>query len=126
VATGDAGRLADDGRLWLLGRTANAVDGRYPFQVERAVETLDWVGRAALVRVGKDPDARGALVVEPRRWDPCAVLDWTTSIHRLARARGWQIDDVRLVRELPVIPGPAAKTDTLRLARPTTQPGQRS
>jgi acyl-coenzyme A synthetase/AMP-(fatty) acid ligase len=117
VATGDAGRLADDGRLWLLGRTGNAVDGRYPFQVERAVETLDWVGRAALVRVGRDPDAGGALVVEPRRWDPRAVMDWASSIHRLAGARGWPIDDVRLVRELPVIPGPAAKTDTLRLAR---------
>ena len=115
VATGDAGRLADDGRLWLLGRAANAVEGRYPFQVERAVEDLAWVGRAVLVRIGRAPAARGALVVEPRRWDPHAVGAWTTSLHGLARAREWPIDEIRLVRELPAIPGPASKPDTRRL-----------
>lgn len=117
VATGDAGRLADDGRLWLLGRTANAVAGRYPFQVERAIETLEWVGRAVLVRGGRDPDGHGALVVEPRRWDSRAVTEWVAAIRRLAVARGWRIDEVRLVRKLPVIPGPAAKVDTVGLAR---------
>jgi hypothetical protein len=90
-------------------------DGHYPFQVERAVETLGWVGRAALSG-WPDQRHRGALVVEPRRWDPRAATEWTTSIRGLARARGWPIDEVRLVRELPVIPGPAAKIDTVRLA----------
>lgn len=123
AATGDAGRLADDGRLWLLGRTVNSVAGHHPFQVERAVEDLDWVERAALVRMGVDRASPGRLVVEPRRWDPRAAAERTASIDRLARARGWPIEEVQIVRELPVIPGPAAKVDTRQLARPAGLPG---
>ena len=47
--TGDAGRLDDDGRLWLLGR-CKARAGRYlPFQVEAAARFWPGVRQAALI-----------------------------------------------------------------------------
>lgn len=47
--TGDAGRLDEDGRLWLLGR-AKAKAGRYfPFQVEAAARFWPGVRQAALI-----------------------------------------------------------------------------
>lgn len=47
--TGDAGRLDDEGRLWLLGRS-KARAGRYhPFQVEAAARFWPGVRQAALI-----------------------------------------------------------------------------
>lgn len=57
--TGDAGRLDDAGRLWLLGRHSARVrrgDGwLYPFQIEVAARLWDGVRRAALVELSGDP-----------------------------------------------------------------------
>ena len=47
--TGDAGKLDDQGRIWLLGRREAAADGLYPFAIETAA--LGWPGvrQAALL-----------------------------------------------------------------------------
>jgi acyl-coenzyme A synthetase/AMP-(fatty) acid ligase len=117
-ATGDAGWLDGAGRLWLLGRTDNALDDVYPFAVERAVEALDWVRRAALVRVGATRAPRGVLAIEPLAWgDPATREARVVAIRRLLAARAWRIEDVILVREMPVSRGPAAKVDVERLRR---------
>jgi acyl-CoA synthetase (AMP-forming)/AMP-acid ligase II len=108
--TGDAGRLDAAGRLWLLGRCAARVDdarGRvYPLAVEAAAAGPG-VARAALVGLG----GRRVLAVERRRGealDPAALL----------RALRWaRLDEVRVVRRLPVDRRHNAKIDYPRLRR---------
>ena len=55
-ATGDLGALDDDGRRWIGGRLAHVdltADGAVaPAAIERHVDRLDWVRRAAAVGVG--------------------------------------------------------------------------
>lgn len=51
--TGDAGRLDDSGRLWLLGRKEAKVGKLFPFQVEVAARFWPGVRRAALVPRGE-------------------------------------------------------------------------
>jgi acyl-CoA synthetase (AMP-forming)/AMP-acid ligase II len=116
VATGDAGWLDGEGRLWLLGRTASAVGNLHPFDAERALEALDWVRRAALVRVGADPDPRSVIAVEPLRWGGDATrAEQIGQVRRLATERGWAVDEILLLRKLPVIGAASAKVDLARL-----------
>lgn len=64
--TGDLGRFDAEGRLWLMGRQADALhlgDGVvYPFPIEETVGRLRGVERAALIRHARAPD--GELVLE--------------------------------------------------------------
>lgn len=54
-ATGDAGRIDNQGRLWLLGRCAGRVGAYFPFAVE--IAALGWPGvrQAALIGVAGKP-----------------------------------------------------------------------
>lgn len=118
AVTGDVGWLDADGRLWLLGRTENTLGSVHPFQVERAVEALDWVRSAALVRLESMPKPRGVLAVEPLAWDdPGTRAGHLASMRQLLTERGWAIDEVVLVQEMPTTRGPAAKVDVARLRR---------
>jgi len=47
--TGDAGRIDDKGRLWLLGRTSASVEGIHPFAVETAARLQPGVTNAAFL-----------------------------------------------------------------------------
>jgi olefin beta-lactone synthetase len=58
-ATGDAGRLDGDGRLWLLGRLEARVGALHPFAVETAALAWPGVLQAALVAI----DGRAMLAV---------------------------------------------------------------
>src|SRR5262249_31713763 len=49
--TGDAGRLDDQGRLWLLGRTEARVHGLHPFGVENAARFWPGVRPAAVIGI---------------------------------------------------------------------------
>jgi acyl-CoA synthetase (AMP-forming)/AMP-acid ligase II len=53
--TGDAGRLDEKGRLWLLGRVAAGGKGIYPFQIEAAARLLRGVEQAAFVAIHDKP-----------------------------------------------------------------------
>ncbi len=53
--TGDAGRLDEQGRLWLLGRQDGAAGGLDPFCVEAAARFWPGVTRAALIGVDGAP-----------------------------------------------------------------------
>ncbi len=116
--TGDAGRVDRDGRLWLLGRADNAVGNLYPVEVERVVEALPWVSRAALVRVGSSPRTKALLAVQPLQWGSAgARAEQLQRLKRIARERDWSLDDVVLLRRLPVTRGAAAKVDDGRLRK---------
>ncbi len=65
--TGDAGRLDEMGRLWLLGRYEARINGLYPFAIEVAARSWPGVARAALVGLL----GRAVLAVE----GDCANLD---------------------------------------------------
>jgi acyl-CoA synthetase (AMP-forming)/AMP-acid ligase II len=58
--TGDAGRLDDRGRLWLLGRHQERVGKLYPFAVEAAAHCVAGVRNAAFLRF----DSGAILVIE--------------------------------------------------------------
>ena len=77
--TGDAGRLDDEGNLWLLGRASAAVrrpglSPLFPFEVEAALDGIPGLGRTALV----EKDGQPALVFEGRADFPpepaCSIL----------------------------------------------------
>ncbi len=66
--TGDAGRLDDRGRLWLLGRREAAARGLFPFAVETAA--LSWPGvRQAALLADREP---AVLFVAGEGLDPVA------------------------------------------------------
>ena len=118
VDTGDLGRIDPDGRLWLLGRAANAIGRLSPSEVERAVEAMPWVARAALVVRSPRGESHCRLAVEPRSWPGGDVRrQWLHSVERLAAERHWPLQDVVLVRRLPVLKGASAKIDDRRIAR---------
>lgn len=77
--TGDAGRLDQDGRLWLLGRCGSTVPTPngplHPFAIETAARLWPGVQRAALVPVG----SVGILAVQG---DRTYLPDWQTAAAR--------------------------------------------
>jgi olefin beta-lactone synthetase len=107
--TGDLGRLDPVGRLWLLGRaSAKIEDDRgvlYPFAVECAAQQIPGVRRAAILSL----DRRRVLAVQivpPAT--PARILD------ALAPA---QLDEVRILRAIPVDKRHNAKVDYVALRR---------
>jgi acyl-CoA synthetase (AMP-forming)/AMP-acid ligase II len=105
--TGDAARLDDRGRLWLLGRTSAAVrrGGRtiWPFAVETAARFWPGLARAALAQAG----GRLILAVEG---DTTHLPDWQ------ARAGALGLDEVRAV-EIPLDRRHRSKVDYPELRR---------
>ncbi|MHA6325345.1 AMP-binding protein [Roseivivax sp. CAU 1753] len=106
--TGDAGRLDDAGRLWLLGRHGAAVETPrgtlYPFCIETAARMWPGVRRAALAQV----DATPVLAIEG---DESHSADW----QRRASEQG--IDRVIRVARMPMDRRHRSKVDQARLAR---------
>lgn len=104
--TGDAGRLDQQGRLWLLGRCAARIqDARgtlYPFGVECAAMSFAQVERAA------------AIAHEQRRYlfVQCGGTTPPSFAEALKQAVQWApIDEVKIVDRLPVDKRHNAKID---------------
>ena len=53
--TGDAGRIDDQGRLWLLGRWSAKVGCLFPFQIELAARFWSGVENAAVIEINDQP-----------------------------------------------------------------------
>jgi acyl-CoA synthetase (AMP-forming)/AMP-acid ligase II len=102
--TGDVARWDEAGRLWLLGRVGEAVEGRWPLVVEALAESAPWVRRAGLGA----RDGRAVLVVE---LDPSAPEDWRAQL-----ASRCEVGEV-LGGSVPVDHRHNAKVDRPALAR---------
>jgi olefin beta-lactone synthetase len=103
--TGDAGRLDDSGRLWLLGRCAARItDARgvlWPFAVETVAMAHADVRRAAVIA----HEGRRILFVEGNTASLSGDLAWA------------KLDEVRAVRRIPVDRRHNAKVDYPALAK---------
>ncbi len=106
--TGDAGRLDEQGRLWLLGRVGDDVAGQngplYPFAVEVAAAGWKGVTRCALMEKSGKP----VLVIEGER---ARLPQWT----KAARALG--IDRIEVISAMPMDARHHSKVDRGQLAR---------
>ncbi|PUB10168.1 AMP-binding protein [Yoonia sediminilitoris] len=100
--TGDAGRLDDQGRLWLLGRIGSDVSlagkGTYPFAIEVAVRGWQGVEQCALI----ENKGAACLVIGG---DPAHLADWQ------AQASLLHITDVRQIARIPMDRRHASKVD---------------
>ena len=110
--TGDAGYCDDRGRLWLVGRTAAAIQGTrgtvYPFQVEYAVSAIRGIRRAAFLELN---DER-VLVLET------SSREFNANCIRAARcAVDENIDRVLVVGRIPLDKRHDAKVDYPALQR---------
>lgn len=110
--TGDAGRMDEEGNLWLLGRCAARISDRqgvlYPFTVETAAASCAAVRRSACVKAGESR----VLVVEPTTRSRSKL--WADLISDLAWAH---IERVLVVPSVPVDRRHNAKVDYPALAR---------
>lgn len=100
--TGDAGRVDEHGRLWLLGRKEGKAGKHYPFSIEVAARFWPGVRRVALVPGTDTP----VLAIEGD--EPCSK-QWT----RLAEGHG----DLRVrhVKRIPLDPRHRSKVDYVHL-----------
>lgn len=118
--TGDAGRLDDRGRVWLLGRCAARVEDAdgvvYPFSVECGAVHCSGVARAAFVR----HEGRRLLLVEatPDRPPDLAAIASTLSWARLA--------EIREVSRVPVDRRHNAKVDYTAIPAVLARPALRT
>jgi acyl-CoA synthetase (AMP-forming)/AMP-acid ligase II len=106
--TGDAGYFDDAGRVWLLGRCSARVgdDGLYPFAVECVAMSFPKVRRAAFALAGE----KRILALEPHGQFP------DTEFGRLRESLAWaKIDEIRIVRQIPMDRRHNAKVDYPKL-----------
>lgn len=91
--TGDAGKLDEQGRLWLLGRVGDQVETQngvqYPFAVETTARMWPGIARVALLEIEKEP----VLVIEG---EATQIDTWRGN----AKALG--IKDVRHIGKIPL------------------------
>ena len=102
--TGDAARLDEHGRLWLLGRREAASGGLFPFAVETAA--LSWSGvRQAALLAG---DARAKLALAGDGLDQSALQRRAAQLGPI---------DVVLLAEVPMDKRHNSKADYTRLKK---------
>ena len=101
--TGDAGRLDEQGRLWLLGRTNARIGGVDPFAVETAARFWPGAERSALANVDDQP----VLAVAG---DSAKLDQWKSAARELG------VPDVRYLKEIPLDRRHRSKTDYVALS----------
>ena len=102
--TGDAARLDETGRIWLLGRFGHRVAGIDPFSVETAARFWPGLRRSALVAMNGKP----VLAVEG---DKAHFATWS---HKAAQLG---INDVRVVSAIPMDKRHRSKVDLEHLKK---------
>lgn len=101
--TGDAGRLDEQGRLWLLGRTNARIGGVDPFAVETAARFWPGAERSALANVDDQP----VLAVAG---DSANLDQWKSAAKELG------VPEVRYLKEIPLDRRHRSKTDYVALS----------
>ncbi len=102
--TGDAARLDDQGRLWLLGRREAAAGTLFPFAVEVAASSWPGVRQAA-------------LVADPQRALLCVAGSGLDGADLARRARSMGDVELRVLRAIPMDRRHNSKVDYARLRR---------
>lgn len=107
--TGDLGRLDETGRLWLLGRASAAIkDERgvlYPFAIECAALQIPSISRAAVLAIA----GKRVLAIESRK---------VSAVEAARQSLRWAfIDEVRLLRSIPMDKRHNAKVDYVALRK---------
>ncbi len=102
--TGDAARLDEQGRLWLLGRREAASGDLFPFAVETAALSWPGVQQAALLAGG----TRARLAVSGAGLDQAALQTRAAKVGPI---------DVVLLREVPMDRRHNSKADYARLRK---------
>ncbi len=100
--TGDAARMDEQGRVWLLGRREASSGGLFPFAVETAA--LSWPGVRQAALLAGEPRAKLAV-----------AGDGLSSIALQARAEKLGPIDVVLLQEVPMDKRHNSKADYARL-----------
>jgi acyl-CoA synthetase (AMP-forming)/AMP-acid ligase II len=123
---GDVGYFDDAGRLWFCGRKAHLVETAggtmFPVRCEAIINEHQEVYRSALVGVGKRPDQRPVIIVEPEEESFPNSTQNRQRLEReiLDRAAGHDmtapIQTVLFHRSLPVDPRHNVKINRERLA----------
>jgi acyl-CoA synthetase (AMP-forming)/AMP-acid ligase II len=105
--TGDAGYFDASGRLWLVGRCSARIEDAkgvlYPFTVECAAQFITGLRRSAMI----GHEGQRILLIES---------DESFCLSSLQNALAWvELDDVRLVKQIPVDKRHNAKVDYTRV-----------
>lgn len=106
--TGDAGRLDDEGRLWLLGRLAGRAGSHYPFGIEAAARFWPGVRRCALIGTANG----SVLAIEGNAAHRSA---WTTAATALGDIR------IAVLKTIPLDRRHRSKVDYQALATAVTR-----
>jgi acyl-coenzyme A synthetase/AMP-(fatty) acid ligase len=118
--TGDVGRIAEDGRLWVQGRLAHILvtpaGVLTPVGVEQRVESVPQVGRAAVVGVGPAGRAQVVVVVETLPPVPRPGLAEPELTEAVRAATDTPVAAVLAVPALPTDIRHNSKIDRTRLA----------
>lgn len=121
--TGDVGRLDEQGRLWLLGRSSDALrHGNrvlQPFPIEESLGKCDGVARAALVSVKRGGREDIVAVIQP-----LPEMDETTveaGIRTVLDCLSLSGISIRFVREIPMDVRHNSKIDRVRLRKTVTK-----
>jgi acyl-CoA synthetase (AMP-forming)/AMP-acid ligase II len=115
--TGDAGRLDQDGRLWLLGRVRERVvrDGVVWWPLPAEVRALDVEGVTHAAYVGASDARMGKRAVLVVESDPGRARALEPELRQALDP--WPLDELRVVTRIPRDPRHASKTDLETLRR---------
>jgi acyl-CoA synthetase (AMP-forming)/AMP-acid ligase II len=117
--TGDFGYEDAKGRLWIAGRAGTAVRQKsgamYPIPLEAMIDELPFVRRSALVGLGNaDAAQQLRLNVELEPGTPLPG-GWETEVRSMCARGSWRLEEIRVVRRIPMDRRHNARIDYRRL-----------
>jgi acyl-CoA synthetase (AMP-forming)/AMP-acid ligase II len=125
--TGDVGRVDDQGRLWLLGRTADMLhigeQELHPFPIEDRLGRCKGVSRAAIVNLQRGK--RQGVAVAIALTASARLRDAEVDIINILRRAGLKSVEIYYVSEIPTDNRHNSKVDRVRLCKVMTKKSSR-
>ncbi len=119
--TGDVGLLDGQGRLWLVGRVHNTIvranEYLFPVYAEILLKRLDFVRQAAFLGIGdsKLGERTCAAFSLKEGFNQENVQQYTDEIVNLFKENKIPVDEVRIVKEIPMDPRHHSKVEYSKL-----------